>query len=521
MEFNRTVNAKRNIAWGAVNKIISMLVSFVMRTIIIYTLGNLYLGLSSLFTSILNALNLAELGVGSAMVFAMYKPVADNDRIKLKALMSLYRYSYLIIGCIVLGLGIAIIPFLPRLITGTIPNGVNLYVVYIIQLLTTSFGYFFMAYKASLFTAFQRTDITSKIQLGSEVAMYFIQIVSLVVFNNFYLYIIAALFRVVIYNLLVGILTDKKYPDLKAEGVVSKEDRKSIFIKTGALLGHKVAAVIINSVDNIFISMYIGLGMVANYNNYYYIITAVSGIFLMLLNGLNSIVGNYLIEESKEKVVKLFYTIHYITSFGICICCTCFLNLYQPFIKLWVGEDALLGMSSVVLFVVCFFSIRIRTIGTLFEDSAGLWEKDVIKSYVMVAIDLVVDIVLLKAIGINGALISTIVTMFFAFFYESVVLHKYCLATKQKRYLISTLIYSVATGASCLVSYYTCVLINFQGIPALVTNLFVSLMLSITMFGLLTCFLKEFSDGIIFMQRIAPMPMRKVLRLIPKSRKFL
>lgn len=519
MVFNRTENAKRNIVWGFSDKIISMIIPFVMRTIIIYTLGNLYLGLSSLFTSILNALNLAELGIGSAMVFAMYKPVADNDRAKLKALMSLYRNAYLIIGCIVLGLGIVIVPFLPQLINGAIPSGVNLYIIYIIQLLTTSFGYFFMAYKASLFIAFQRTDITSKIQLSSEIVMYAIQIIALVIFKNYYFYVIAALVRVVIYNLLIGILTDKKFPDLKAEGRVSKEDEKLIFVKTGALLGHKVAAVIINSVDNIFISMYIGLGMVAIYNNYYYVITAVSGVFLMLLNGLNSIVGNYLIEESKEKITKLFYTIHYITSFIICICCACFLNLYQPFITLWVGKESLLDTSSVVLFVLCFFSIRIRTTGTLFEDSEGLWEKDVIKSYVMVGIDLVIDIILLRSIGINGALISTIATMVFAFFYESVILHKYCIAAKQKRYLLSTLIYSVATALSCFVTYFCCSLFNFYGIMALLTNLIVSVLLSAIIFGLITFNLKEFNDGILFMQRVVPLPIRKILRLIPHSSK--
>lgn len=500
MKFNRTKNAKRNIAWGLFNKIIAMLVPFIMRTIIIYTLGNLYLGLNSLFASVLNALNLAELGIGSAMVFAMYKPVAENDKTKVSALLMLYKRAYLIIGCVVLGLGATIIPFLRNFINGSIPTEINLYIIYIIQLLTTSFGYFFMAYKSSLFIAYQRTDITSKVELASEIVMYLVQILALLVLKNYYIYILAALCRVIVYNVLLGTLADKKYPDLKAYGEVSKEDKKSIFVKTGALMGHKVASVIINSIDNVFVSMYIGLEMVAIYNNYYYVITAVSGLFLMLLNGLNSIIGNYLIKENKKKILDLFYTTHYITSFCICICCTCFMNLYQPFISLWVGENSLLGLSSVVLLVVCFYSIRIRTIGTLFEDAAGLWEKDVSKSYIMVIVDLIIDIYLLKNIGINGALISTISTMLFAFFYESIVLHKYCLKAKQKKYLFDTLIYTVATALSCFVSFKICNLFSFNLLVTLAINLIVSIMVSSIVYIILTFKMSEFNDSIVFVK---------------------
>ena len=265
-------------------------------------------------------------------------------------------------------------------------------------------------------------------------------------------------------------------------------------------MGHKVASVVINSIDNIFVSMYIGLEMVAIYNNYYYVLTAVSGLFLMLLNGLNSIIGNYLIKECKEKILNLFYKTHYITSFCICICCTCFMNLYQTFISLWVGEASLLGLSSVVLLVVCFYSIRIRTIGTLFEDAAGLWEKDVLKSYLMVIIDLIIDVYLLKNIGINGALVSTISTMIFAFFYESVVLHKYCLKAKQRKYLFDTLMYTVATALSCFLSFKICDIFSYNSLVTLAINLFVSIVVSSIVYIALTFRMSEFNDSIIFVK---------------------
>ena len=126
MKFNRTANAKRAIVSGMIHKILSLIVPFLMRTLIIHTLGNLYLGLNSLFISILNALNLAELGIGGALVFAMYKPVAENDQEHVCALLNVYRLSYYLIGSVVLVCGFILLPFLPGMIHGEYPAGINI-----------------------------------------------------------------------------------------------------------------------------------------------------------------------------------------------------------------------------------------------------------------------------------------------------------------------------------------------------------------------------------------------------------
>ena len=134
MKLNRKKNSIRNVVFGTIYRYVTILGPFVVRTAMIYTLGNEYVGLNSLFTSILSFLSLAELGVGSALIFSMYKPIAEDDTATINALYALYRRLYKVIGSIIFAVGIAIIPILPRLINKDLPPDVNLYVIYLVFL---------------------------------------------------------------------------------------------------------------------------------------------------------------------------------------------------------------------------------------------------------------------------------------------------------------------------------------------------------------------------------------------------
>lgn len=502
MRFNRVKNTKRNILWGIGYRLIAILFPFLMRTAVIYSLGTVYLGLNSLFTSILNALNLAELGVGSAMVFMMYDPVARDDKVKICALLNFYKRAYFIIGFIVTILGFSLLPFLEHFISGEYPTDVNLYIIYIIQLLSTSFGYFFMAYKGSVVNVYQRNDVISKYSLLSDVGMYLGQLIALLVFKNFYIYTLFILLKTVTYNLLVSRYVDKNFEGIKARGRIKRTERKKIFIKIGALMGNKVASVIINSIDNIFISMFIGLQMVAIFNNYSYIVTAITAVFTMIISGLSAIIGNYIVVESAKKTANLFYTIHFLLCFMVCICCACFLNLFQPFMTIWLGNDSLLPWPTVILFVVYFFSIRVRTTGQLFQDAAGLWEKTVTQSYIVIFIDLIIDVILLRKIGVDGALISTIVCMTFAFVYESIIIFKYCIQASIMRYYFNTFIYSIAVLVSCSLSHFFCLKLTVKNlIGYLSISFIISILTSVICYILCTVWMKEFREGIYFVKK--------------------
>lgn len=499
MDFDRTKNAKRTIVSSLILKLLTILVPFLMRTIIIYTLGNLYLGLGSLFSSILNTLSLAELGIGSALIFSMYKPVAENEIDKVCALLNVYKKIYYIIGLAILIIGLILIPFLNSFIKGDYPEEINIYFLYIMQLISTVAGYFFLAYRGSVLTAYQRTDVLNLVNFVADMIMYALQIISLLVFRNYYLYVFVMLVKCIIYNLVISRIVSVKYPNLIAKGKIDKETEKQIIKKTGALTGHKIAEVVINSTDNILISMILGLNMVTIYNNYFYIITALSGVVLLVFSGLNSIVGNYLITKDGESIYSLFGTLNYINAFIIVVCSTCLINVYQPFMTIWTGDENVMPMYIVLLFAAYFYTLRIRTVMMLFQNAAGIWEKDLIKAYVMTLLNLVIDIILMPKIGVGSALISTIISMVFAFVYEMIVVHKYVLKRSAIKYFFLNIIYLISALFACFCSYYICCSFNRLNIWLnMISSGLISALIAMVCFIGLTFWCKESKDSYFF-----------------------
>ena len=199
------------MVFGIILKIYQILLPFLFRTVIVYTLGVNYLGLNSLFTSILQVLNLAELGVGSAMIFSMYKPIAEDDEKKICALMNLYRKYYNIIGLVILVIGILLTPFIPKLINGEVPKEINIYILYIMNLIATVLSYWLLAYRNSVLQAHQRLDVSSKITIVTDSFKYFFQLVALYFCKNYYLYVLAILITQLVNNIITAHMAKKMY----------------------------------------------------------------------------------------------------------------------------------------------------------------------------------------------------------------------------------------------------------------------------------------------------------------------
>lgn len=305
MKIERSENAKRNIVFGTMLKIYQMVIPFMMRTAMIYLLGVEYVGLNSLFASVLQVLNIAELGVGSAMVYSMYKPIAEDDKITICALMNLYKIYYRVIGMIILGLGIIIVPFIPKLISGHIPIDINIYILYLLNLGTTVLSYWLFAYKNSILQAHQRTDMISKVMLFTDTIKYVLQIGVLFIFHNYYYYIIVILITQIMTNIITAVVSDKMYPQYKSKGKLSKDMIKQINQRIRDLFTSKIGMVIVNSVDTIVISAFLGLTVLAVYQNYFYLITAITGIIGTVFTSVTAGIGNSIIVESKRKIFKI------------------------------------------------------------------------------------------------------------------------------------------------------------------------------------------------------------------------
>ena len=283
MKIERTKNTGRNILTGTVMKLFTMLMPFAMRTVMIYCMGEEYLGLNSLFTSVLQVLNLAELGIGSAMVFSMYKPISEDDHATVCALMRLYRLYYRLIGLAVGVLGLILLPFIPHLISGDIPSELNIYILYLMNLAATVLSYWLFAYRSSLLAAHQRMDVSNLVNLAGQILQYGLQLVIILCWKNYYLYVAAILLCQILSNIGSALASKRMFPDYRPEGELPKALKRDINHRIRDLFISKLGGVVLGSADTIVISAFLGLAILARYQNYFFILTSVCGFLEVLL----------------------------------------------------------------------------------------------------------------------------------------------------------------------------------------------------------------------------------------------
>ena len=412
MKIERTKNAARNIVFGGILKAYQILVPFLMRTVMIYFMGIQYLGLNSLFSSILQVLNLAELGIGSAMVYSMYQPIAEDDEVTICALMNLYKIYYRVIGLVVAIGGLMILPFLPNLIKmDTVPKELNVYVLYLLNLAATVLSYWLFAYKNSLLTAHQRIDVISKVTLITNTIQYILQLIVIIFLHNYYYYYIVILATQICTNIITALVVNRMYPDYQPRGKLDKSKVKEINARVRDLFTAKLGGVIVNSADTIVISAFLGLTVLAIYQNYYYLFTAVTVMITIIFTSVRAGLGNSIIVDNKEKVFADFKTFLLIIVWIGGFCSTCFLCLYQPFMELWVGSDLLMEFGVVVCLVIYFFVHCLNTFLNSYKDASGIWHEDRFRPLVEAAANLILNIVLVNVIGLYGIVLSTIFSM--------------------------------------------------------------------------------------------------------------
>ena len=358
----RTQHARRNIITSVINKLVIMLTNFIMRTVLIHYLGEVYLGLDSLFVSILQILSLSELGISSAMVYSMYKPLAENDTPAVCALLKLYRTVYRWIALIMTVLGLAVTPFLPLIVKKDLPEGMNLYVLFFINLANTVLSYALFAYRSSLFTADQKYSVNNNIYSIFKIGGTALQVLAIILFKNYYMYSIILPLTTILKNLALYIISNKMYPQYKCEGTVPKEEINNIKKRCAGMFLHKLSFVFRNSLDSIVLSAFLGLALLGKYNTYYYIINAISGIMILVSNSVTASVGNSMVVESKAKNYADFRKLQLLYMGLTSWLTVCLVACTQPFIKLWVGEKMMFTDGIMFVFCIYFFSIHGRAL---------------------------------------------------------------------------------------------------------------------------------------------------------------
>lgn len=465
MNNSRSANAAKNTFFAAFAFLIKTILSFLVRAIFIKYIAAEYLGLNGLFTNILNVLSLAELGIGNAIVYSMYKPIADNDIPKINSFVALYKKFYLIIGIAITIVGLSLIPALPKLIKDSPDIQVNLSVVYVLYLAQTVVGYFF-AYRRSLIFAYQRNDIESKVNFLTTVLMSLSQIIILIFWQNYYAYIVAMVVFLTLDSLMVFLISFKMFPNIRGKALPLERIEKQTIIKnTGALAFHKLGYVAVFSTDSIIISIFLGSAVLGIYSNYTMVTSALLSVITIFVTSVRSSVGNMISTNTKEDVYKVYKALNFVhmwivgfSTIGL-ICC------FQDFIKILANSDSYkLPLFTVILICISFFLTSSRRMTDAFKECAGLFWNDKFKPLIESATNIILDLILVNIWGINGVLIATIVSTLIApLWVEPYVLYKHYFKEKVRSYFVKYIVEAIIFVIIGVITFFLCWLIPISG----------------------------------------------------------
>lgn len=441
---SRMKNSIRNIVVGLGGQVLTLLLNFISRSVFIQTLSMEYLGINGLFSNILTMLSLVDLGIGSAIVYSMYEPIAKNDKKKLKGLMDLYSKVYTIIGISMVLIGLCIVPFLDVIIKNK-PNIDNLILIYLMFLCNTVVSYFF-SYKRSIITADQRDYICSLYRYIFNVIKVFLQIVVLYLTKNFILYLLIQMICTLGENIAISYKANKLYPFLKdnKKEKLDNKSKKEIFKNVKALMIYKVCGVMLDGTDNIIISSFVGVVWVGLLSNYTLIVGAISTILSQIFGAITASVGNVVSNESVEKQEEVFNIVFFISFLLYGFFSICLFTLINPFIELWIGYEYKLSMSVVFVLVLNFYIYGMQTTVWTFRSTMGLFIYGKYRPLISSIINIVASIILAKSYGILGVLIGTTISRVLTnVFYDPLIIFKYGFKKSTKKYYIKYIFYLI------------------------------------------------------------------------------
>ena len=427
MENSRLKNSALNFASGFLGRALTILLNFVVRTIFIYCLNEAYLSVNGLYSNILTVLSLAELGFGSAMVYRMYAPVAVKDYQKTAALLQFYKKIYIIIGVVIFLLGLCVIPFMDYIIKDK-PDISGLTLYYILFLVNTSISYWFSSYKASVLYADQKEYIKTNVQNTMAILQSGLQIVLLLLFRKYLLYLLVQLVGNIFLNLYVAHLVDKRYPEIQTyQGAsLSAEERVQIRKDTEALVLSRFGHVALNGTDNIIISAVVGVLWVGRLSNYTLICDSVTSVLCQITAAITGSLGNFFATEDKHAGYALFKKVEFLNFWLYGFSFIALATLLDPFVQVWAGGRFVLGLPISIAIAINFFVAGYMNTLWVFRSTLGLFKQGKFRPILVAILNIVLSIVLGRLWGVFGVLFATFLSRAaISLWYDPLILHRY------------------------------------------------------------------------------------------------
>lgn len=427
-----------NVGVSITFKVITMITSIVVKRMLVSSCGIEVNGLNTLYLSVIGFLSVAELGVGSAITFCMYRPIVEEKHEQVAALYRMFVRFYYTIGSVIFLLGLLLLPALPHLAKDYAAGPTGLYGTFLLMLGSVVITYLFSA-KTALFNAYKNNYITTAITSSGLLLQHILQIIVLIFSNSFVAYLWCRIIAVLAQWLITEILIRKKYSNIVRIRAnldpAAKEDLKK---NIKAMFIHKIGAAMVFNLDSIIISYFVGVIALGEYSNYLTVLSAITGILILIFNSMTSIVGHYFVGESKVKVIRT-HEIYHLVNFAVGI--VFYLGYYSiidNLIAVLFSAEFIVGKTIKYTITLNAFVQFMRQNTLMFREATGAFYYDRWKPLLEGIINTVLSIAFVKKFGIAGVLAATIVTnLMICHIVEPYVLYKFSFSTSPFKYYVT------------------------------------------------------------------------------------
>ena len=452
---SRTQKSMRNIAFSIGYQSVTLFSNFLMKTLLIKNLGIQYTGVSALFTDILTVLSVAELGFGTAVSYALYRPLYEKDDMKIAKLMRLYQKIYRVVFFVILALGIGCLIFLNRIVKDVPDIKENIRVIFLFFLLKTAVSYLFV-YKAALLEANQEKHIVSAVGIAVCIVTSVLEAVAITVWKSYIGYLTVMVIMVVIQNGILSRVADHRYPMLKYEcrESLGLSERKEIFKNVRALAVYKISGALQRGVDSVIISAMLGTSFVGFLSYYKMIVHHADSLFGQVFEAMKPSVGNLAAGENSERQYIVFKKMCFLAFAIGNFLSVSLITLLNPFIALWLGDHYLLGQEVVVMLTADLYIITMVRPYESFRNANALFVQGKYRPAVMVVINIVLSIALADQWGVTGVLFATVTARLLTHvWYDPWLLYREVFHKPFLRYIKRKLSYGLTVTANSVLVY--------------------------------------------------------------------
>ncbi len=496
----RSVNSVKNFSSGFLITIIVTFLGFLTRKVFVDNIGVEYLGLNGLLLNILGVMSLLEGGFAVSVVYNLYKPLADDDRPRILALLQLYRkvYRYIAVGIVLFS--IIIYPFLGVFIDNfsELPNVTIVYFLFVFN----SIIQYFTAYKFSLINADQKQYKLTVINLGYQIILNIAKLLILYITSSYILYLLVESVCILGLNIAVVCKVNKLYPYVvtKVKYKLDKTTVRQIVTNVKALFFNSFGTYMQHSTDNIIISSTVGLAITGLYANYTLIVSAVNSFSHQLLNSVSESVGNLIATETTEKIVRVFNVLHMMNFIVISSICIILLNTLNPFILWWLGQEYVLDNLTTFVIILNIYIMDMRYIILIFKIKSGIFRPDRYATIIQGVINLVFSLILVRYFGITGVLLGTTISLMMVnFWVMPYLVYKYVLKKPVYKYFITYVLYALLGIITYFISSILCNNISVgNGLLKVVLNGIVTLFTIVLMYLVILYKNKSFKDLLVY-----------------------